>query len=112
VSAYIELPIDEETTLRVDVTRQQKGLVRAGATDAVLRATQRFDEAMAQVVRLGGQALARATAAANPPDRLSVELGLKLTAKTGFVVAESTGEAHFRVLLEWSRTAPGTIAPE
>ena len=27
---------------------------------------------------------------------------LKLTAKTGFVIAESTGEAHFKVTLKWT----------
>jgi hypothetical protein len=30
---------------------------------------------------------------------VELELGLKLTAKTGFVIAESSGEAHVKVIL-------------
>jgi hypothetical protein len=32
-----------------------------------------------------------------------VEFGLKLTAKTGVVIAESATEAHIKVTLEWQR---------
>jgi len=57
---------------------------------------------MTQVVRLGQEAFQQARMAAVPPDAIDVELGLKLTAKTGFVIAESTGEATFKVVLKWT----------
>jgi Trypsin-co-occurring domain 1 len=101
VAAYVELPIDESgDVIRVEISNE--GLVRAGAGDVVGRATERFDQAVAQIVRLGQDAVRRARAAATPPDGIDVELGLKLTAKTGFVIAESSGEANFKVTLRWS----------
>jgi hypothetical protein len=36
---------------------------------------------------------------------IDVELGLKLCAETGFVVAKCGGEANFRVLVQWERAA-------
>jgi hypothetical protein len=101
VPAYVELPIDDEDDfIRVEVSEQ--GVVRAGAGEVIGRATERFEEAVEQVVRLSQATVRRARAAATPPDAIEVELGLKLTAKTGFVVAESSGEANFKVVLKWT----------
>jgi hypothetical protein len=103
VPAYVELPLDDGSYLKVEVNND--GLVRAGATEVIGRATERFDQAVDQVVRMGQSAIRRARDVAAPPDAIEVELGLKLTAKTGFVVAESTGEANFKVVLKWTRSA-------
>lgn len=97
--AYVELPINDNESIKVEVSSQ--GLVRAGAGEVIGRATERFDEAVAQIVRMGEAAIRRARDTAAPPDAIDVELGIKLTAKTGFVIAESTGEANFKVTLKW-----------
>jgi len=112
VAEYVLLPLDEagSEVIRVEVTSE--GLQRAGTGDVVARATERFDQAVAQIVRLGQDAVRRARAAANPPDGIDVELGLKLTAKTGFVIAESSGEANFKVTLRWSRDAGAPATSE
>lgn len=96
---YVELPLGDDEFLRVEVSSQ--GLVRAGAGEVLGRATERFDEVMGQLIRLGHDTVRRARDAAEPPDAVEVELGLKLTAKTGFVVAESSGEAQFKVTFRW-----------
>jgi len=111
VADYVELPIDESGNDVIKVEIREEGLMRAGAGDVVARATERFDQAVAQIVRLGQDAVRRARAAATPPDAIDVELGLKLTAKTGFVIAESSGEANFKVTLRWSDTSgPATTS--
>jgi len=102
VAAYVELPIDEDGTETIRVEVSEVGLVRAGAGEVVDKAAQRFDQAIAQVVRIGQDAVRRARAAASPPDGVDIELGLKLTAQTGFVVAKSSGEANFKVTLRWN----------
>ena len=108
MAAYVELPIDEtgDEVLRVEI--KDEGPTRVGGGGAggvVARATERFDEAIAQVVRMGQDAVRRARDTASPPDGIDVELGLKLTARTGFVVAESSGEANFKVTLRWSASS-------
>jgi len=102
VAAYVELPVDENGDDLIRVEIAYEGLQRAGAGDVVARATERFDHAVAQVVQLGQDAVRKARAATTPPDAIDVELGLKLTAKTGFVIAESSGEANFKVTLHWA----------
>jgi hypothetical protein len=100
MAAYVELPIDGTRNILVEVHNQ--GLVQAGAGDVVAKATERLDDAIEHVVEMGRQAVRKARDAAQPPDSIEVELGLKLTAKTGFVIAESSADAHFKVTLKWT----------
>jgi hypothetical protein len=96
----MDLPIDGDETIRVEISNQ--GLVRAGAGDVIGKATERLDEAVGQVVRMGRQVIEQARKVTQPPESVELELGLKLTAKTGFVIAESSGEAHVKVTLRWT----------
>ena len=107
---YMDVPLgdDDNETIRVEISSNQ-GLVRAATPgDVVGRATQRFDEAVAQVVKMGENAILKAKAAAHRPDAVELELGLKVTAKTGFVVAESSGEANVKVVLKWALGEAGS----
>jgi Trypsin-co-occurring domain 1 len=100
MAAYVELPIDGTQNILVEIHNQ--GLVQAGAGDVIVKASERLDDAIEHVVEMGRQAVQKARNAAQSPDSIQVELGLKLTAKTGFVIAESSGEAHFTVTLKWT----------
>ena len=100
MSAYVELPIDGTDNIIVEISSE--GLVRAGAGDVLAKAGERLDDAVGKVVRMGQQVIKQARTAAEPPSAIEVELGLKLTAKTNFVVAESSGEANFKVTLKWT----------
>jgi hypothetical protein len=100
VAAYMDLPIDGDETIRVEISNQ--GLVRAGAGDLIGTATERLDQAVGQVVRMGRKVIEQTRAVADAPEAVELELGLKLTAKTGFVIAESSGEAHVKVILKWT----------
>lgn len=100
MAAYVDLPIDGDETIRVEISNE--GLVRAGASEVIGTATERLDQAVGQVVRMGRKVIEQARATADTPDAIELELGLKLTAKTGFVVAQSSGEAHVKVILKWT----------
>lgn len=52
------------------------------------------------------------------PDEVSLELGMKITAESGVVLAKAGGEAHLQVTLTWKKSeapqppaAPGTETP-
>ena len=100
MAAYVDLPIDGDETIRVEISNQ--GLARAGAGDLIGTATERLDQAVGQVVRMGRKVIEQARSGAGAPEAVELELGLKLTAKTGFVIAESSGEAHVKVILKWT----------
>ena len=101
---YVELPIGDGDYLKVEVSTP--GLVQAGADGVIERVAERFDEVLGRLIQIGRDTVIRARESAEPPHGIDVELGLKLTAKTGFVIAESSGEAQFKVTLHWAPERP------
>jgi len=51
---------------------------------------------------MGRKVIQQAREVTDAPEAVELELGLKLTAKTGFFIAESSGEAHVKVILKWT----------
>ncbi|MEO3924765.1 CU044_2847 family protein [Micromonosporaceae bacterium B7E4] len=112
---YVEIPVDGDSTVLVEVTHQVTGVAPAGRPrEVVARLSETFGEAFDRFHRLAQSAAARARDAGGA-DRVAIEFGLKVAAKGGFVVAETTGEAHMKVTFEWNRRAepvPGTAEPD
>ncbi|GAB3979958.1 hypothetical protein GCM10027615_57460 [Plantactinospora veratri] len=103
----MQIPVDDHSTVLVEVTHQVTGVAPAGRSrEVVARLSETFGEAFDRFHRLAQSAAARARDAGGA-DRVAIEFGLKVAAKGGFVVAETTGEAHMKVTFEWNRgTAP------
>ncbi|GAA0321062.1 hypothetical protein NE235_18485 [Actinoallomurus spadix] len=91
----------------VEITKQEDTLAPVGRTrDAVSRLPEAFSAGLDRAQRFANEVVEKMRAFPEPPDRIAVEFGLKLSAKTGVVVAESTGEAHLKVTAEWSGGLP------
>ncbi|MCO5995020.1 CU044_2847 family protein [Actinoallomurus rhizosphaericola] len=112
--AYLlEVPLDNGETVLAEVTGQLQGVVPAGrARDVVGKLPEAFTEGLDRVQRFAGEVLDRMRNSAEPPDVIAVEFGLKLTAKAGVVVAESTAEAHLKVTAEWHRNGAERRVPD
>ncbi|MFY1692641.1 CU044_2847 family protein [Plantactinospora sp. WMMB782] len=110
---YVEIPVDDDSTVLVEVTHQVTGVAPAGRPrEVVTRLTETFGEAFDRFHRLARSAAAQARDAGGA-DRVAIEFGLKVAAKGGFVVAETTGEAHMKVTFEWNRAAaPAPVRSE
>jgi hypothetical protein len=111
--SYVEMPIDDQTTMLVEVTRQSEGVVSAGVGREVIgRVSETFEEVLGRLARMGTAVSAQMEAAIQPVDRVVVQLGLKVSAKTGFVIAESAGEAQLTISFEWQRSAADEPPPQ
>jgi hypothetical protein len=110
---FLEVPLDDGQVVLVEVTRQVDDVAPAGRVqDVVGRLPEAFTSGLDRVQALAAEALRRMRAFPEPPDSVSVEFGLKLTAKAGVVVAESTGVAHMKLIAEWHRREGGAGAAD
>lgn len=107
---YLEVPLDAENTILVDVTTSVEGTVQAGPGEVVGRMSQTLERALDRLEPLAATVVRRLATLPRQPDRASIEFGISLTAKTGVVIAESTGQSHFNITLEWQSPA-GTMSP-
>lgn len=100
MSEIVEIELPDGETVLAQVTVLDPDV---GAFDRF-----RLDEARSAVARIGAWAHQVVTESLpEPPDRLGVQIGLKLAVKSGVltsVVAEASGEASVTVTMEWDRT--------
>ncbi|MFE4451656.1 CU044_2847 family protein [Streptomyces sp. NPDC056796] len=104
------MQLGDGTAVRVELEgtgAEESGIGRVGRGSELSRASaETLQEALAHV-RPAVEAVARSVRdMAQPPDTVSVEFGIKLSAEAGVVVARTAGEANFAVTLEWNRDRP------
>ncbi|WP_141723089.1 CU044_2847 family protein [Micromonospora matsumotoense] len=104
MSFYVEVPLPDGSVVLAEVTEQVEGIVSAGrASDVVGRLTDSFEESLAQFRMIAAAVARQALNQAHPPDRVAIELGVKVTAKGKLVLAETGVEGQIKVLFEWQR---------
>ncbi|TKA00510.1 CU044_2847 family protein [Actinacidiphila oryziradicis] len=94
-------------TLHVEVDGHgADGWTRAGRThDAVEAAGRTLQEVLAPMRPAMQAVVGQLRGGIAPPDRISLEFGIKFSAEAGVVVARTATEANFTVSVEWNRPA-------
>ncbi|MGW0959982.1 CU044_2847 family protein [Streptomyces gelaticus] len=69
------------------------------------RAGSSIEEALDQIREFGAQSLTRLTDLPRKPDKVTIEVAIKLSAEAGVMVAKAATEANFRVAMEWDSAA-------
>lgn len=102
---YLEVPLDDGETVLVEITSQVDDVGPVGVGRDIVGRLESLGVGLDRVQSFASEVLGRMRAFPEPPDTVAVEFGLKLSAKTGVVIAESTGEAHLKVAAQWNRAA-------
>jgi len=78
-----------------------QGAVRVSKEGVLIRATQSFEDALATMRAIAGGVLK--TVGELAPQQAEVEMGFKLSAESGVVIAKASGEAHVRLKFVWNK---------
>ncbi|KAB8161667.1 hypothetical protein FH609_026050 [Streptomyces sp. 3MP-14] len=105
----VELSVTEGGTERVLVqvreseTDAEPGVVPVGRTgEPPVRRAARSLDTMVDVVRpIAERLVTRLSDMAQPPDEVSLDFGISLTAEADVLIASTSGEANFSVTLTW-----------
>jgi NTP-dependent ternary system trypsin peptidase co-occuring protein len=73
--------------------------------EIVERASESFESALAQVEPAAQSLVARFRDLPHGPQTITVEFGVTLHAKMGAIIAETSGDANFKVSLTWHHDA-------
>ncbi len=103
--AYLDVPLADGSSFTVEVEEPRGGAVtRSGRqADTIARAGQTFEQALDRVAPAFNVLVAKLRDAAERPDEVEIEFGLKLSTEMGAIIARTGGEANFRVSVRWSR---------
>jgi hypothetical protein len=100
----VELPLDGGEVVFVEVAEEDAaGLERVGRPATVLReASETLENALRRTRPAVQAVLNELRQTAQPPDRITLTFGIKVTAAAGVVVAQASSEGNFEVTVEWA----------
>ncbi len=100
----IEYSTEEGIVITVEV---EPGPAEPGGTSLVSgggtlqKASARFEEALEPLRKISGVIINKIKALDTYPDEISVELGLKFSAKAGVILTSVDSEANLKINLKW-----------
>ncbi|MGN9911221.1 CU044_2847 family protein [Phytohabitans sp. LJ34] len=68
------------------------------------RSDELLEQGVARLKAVASSVTAGLAELAEPPERVTVEIGLSVTAEATFVVARAASTAQIRVVVEWGRS--------
>lgn len=105
LSDLLYFPLDSETSIAVEVDLSNHGFEEAGPRDHKEWSKEQLSAALARGRMAAEQALQQFRNMSVRPDEIEIELGLKLSAEAGVVLAKTATEGHFLLKLVWRPTA-------
>jgi len=108
----VEYELEDGSTILVEVDLPEAGIERAARGDQIVKAKERFSEALEQIKPVAQTVLSKLGSLS--ADEIGVEFGIKLSAKAGVILASADAEANFTVTLTWkpgSRQIPSPTEP-
>jgi hypothetical protein len=114
----IRVPLDaagrEDTgQIVVEVDSASSGIVRAARPgEIVTTASRTLAESFDQVRETAESLLRRLAALPSRPDTVELELGVKINAEAGAIIARTAAEGNFLLRLTWQNPGGRGAAPE
>jgi len=107
VPYVVEVPLAGGGNLLVEIAEDDVAAVeRVGRPGQVVaRGTETLQDALGHVQPAFAAVVEHLRDMTDPPDRVTLEFGIKITGEARVVVARAATEANFTVSVEWSRTA-------
>lgn len=101
----IEVPLDGADPVVMEIDDEgDGGLVPAARPgEIVATASRSLDTALERLQPMAQVLINRLRDVAERPDEVGIEFGLKMNLQAGLVVAHTSGEANFKVTLQWKR---------
>jgi hypothetical protein len=105
----VEMPLDDGDTVLIEVGESdESGIGRVSRADEVAaKATDTLQAALGRVRPAIQAVVAQLRDGLDPPDKLTLQFGIKITAEVGVVVAKAATEANFTVTAEWAGKTTG-----
>jgi Trypsin-co-occurring domain 1 len=107
MTRLIRVPLEDGTSVVVEEA-DPGGVVRAGKPGQIAADAERtLESSLDSVTRAGAAVITKLREAGQGFEAIDVELGIKLAAQAGVVIASASTEANFKVTLHWRRMQAG-----
>ncbi|WP_447004268.1 CU044_2847 family protein [Saccharothrix isguenensis] len=114
MAEYVEVRTEDGDLVPFELDEEYDGPVRAGRRwdAAVERAEETLETGIERARNVARSVAAKIGDMPSPrPDRVAVEIGLKVSSSAALAIAKSSAEAHVKITVEWLRDSLPTGAP-
>lgn len=94
------MPLDGGGELLIEAP-EDEGAIPVSGAGRVVQASESVQKSMGNIRSAAEAVLGELRAMEQPPSKVNVEFGTKVTGEANLAVAKSTGEANFKVSIEW-----------
>jgi hypothetical protein len=105
VKRLVEFPLEAGGSVVVEIDEPASGPTMRGlgkdGSSLAERADKTFEQATAAVTPSAHALIARLRSMDDPPEEISIEFGVQLSAQTGAFIAALAAEANFKVSMTW-----------
>ena len=103
MSSLLEFKTGTGESLLVEVDEPSGGAVTRGgrAADVVVEAGASLEQVLGRIGPAMRGIMTQIREAAERPDEVELEFGVKLSADSNVIIARAGGEANFRIALKW-----------
>jgi len=103
VSSLLEFKTESGESLLVEVADPSGGAITRGGRTAevVVEAGASLEQVLGRLGPAMKGILSQIREAAERPDEVEIEFGVKLSADSNVIIARAGGEANFRIALKW-----------
>jgi hypothetical protein len=106
VYRLVEVPLADGGSILVEVDEQDRGPVtRGGPAESVAKAGESLEQVLGQLGPAVRGIVSQLRTAADWPEQVQIEFGVKLSTDANLIIARAGGEANFRIALTWSRAS-------
>ncbi|MER7013957.1 CU044_2847 family protein [Saccharopolyspora sp. NPDC000359] len=98
--SLVKMPLEDGGELLIESVDGQGSIPVGGSR--VVQASQTVQKAMGNIRSAAQAVLDELRAMDQPPSKINVQFGIKVTGEANLAVAKSAGEANFNVTIEWN----------
>ena len=80
----------------------ERHLVSRGSDNSIAQAKQSLHQAI-DTAKSAAELVLNSFKEMNSPDEINLEFGVKMSAKSGVIIASAGGEANFKIGLKWKK---------
>lgn len=99
--SLVKMPLEGGGELLIESV-DDHGTIPVGGGGRVVQASETVQKAMGSIRSAAEAVLGELRAMEQPPSKVNVEFGIKVTGEANLAVAKSAGEANFNVTIEWN----------
>ncbi|MDM8535455.1 CU044_2847 family protein [Desulfobacterales bacterium HSG17] len=101
----IEFPIDDENSIFVEaeINEDDEGEMEVSRDGFAKKAAKNFQDSLATIKPIAETLVTKIGELSKKPQEVEVEFGLKMNAKAGAIIANSSIEGNIKVVLKWKQ---------